>query len=261
MNNQEYVKDQYSDDSKLAVRYNLHDKYSTNKQGFTPWMYGQYKFFDGARILELGCGNAVGWEGRVGEIGNNSKLILSDFSMGMVEIIYKKYKTEPNILTMRIDIQEIPFPDDMFDIIIAKHMLYHVPDLSKALGEVARVLKNGGVFYASTNGNGGHGAYVRNAIKTISPELEYFSNELSFSLENGTELLNKYFSEIKLNYYIDSLCVTETIALIDWIKSTIFAQDFPSETFDKLYNYFESIRIKKGAVNIPKEAGLFIAVK
>jgi SAM-dependent methyltransferase len=45
------------------------------------------------------------------------------------------------------DIQSIDFPADSLDYVICHHVLEHVPDDRKALADVHRVLKPGGVFY------------------------------------------------------------------------------------------------------------------
>ena len=45
--------------------------------------------------------------------------------------------------------------NNTFEIVIANSMLYHVPEIDKALSEVRRVLKKDGVFYAATSGENG----------------------------------------------------------------------------------------------------------
>jgi len=155
INDIESVKDQYKDDSNLSIRAKLHAKYSTNKQGFVPWLFEKYEFSKGYRILELGCGNGLQWENRIEQLPEGCILILSDLSEGMVKIVWEKYSNHKNFLAQQIDIQNIPFPDNCFDVVIANHMLYHVPDMQKAFSEVKRVLKIGGKFYSSSNGNGG----------------------------------------------------------------------------------------------------------
>ena len=151
----ENVKEQYKDDNNLSIRIKLHAKHSTNKQGFIPWLFEKYKFSNGYRILELGCGNGEQWQNRIQQLPADCILVLSDFSEGMVKNVWEKYSNHKNLLAQNIDIQNIPFPDNSFDVVIANHMLYHVPDLLKALSEVKRILKSGGKFYAATNGNGG----------------------------------------------------------------------------------------------------------
>lgn len=44
----------------------------------------------------------------------------------------------------KMDITNIPYPDETFDIIYCSHVLEHIPDDKKALRELNRVLKNNG---------------------------------------------------------------------------------------------------------------------
>ena len=44
-----------------------------------------------------------------------------------------------------VDIQNIPFEKEVFDIVICSHVLGHIPDEAKAINEIFRVLKSGGV--------------------------------------------------------------------------------------------------------------------
>ena len=50
--------------------------------------------------------------------------------------------------------QDLPFGDEAFDVVAALWMLYHVPDVDRALAEIRRVLRPGGLFVAVTNGDG-----------------------------------------------------------------------------------------------------------
>lgn len=50
----------------------------------------------------------------------------------------------------RIDILDIPYPDDSFDIVIANHVLEHVKDDLRSLQEIQRVLKVGGFAILQT---------------------------------------------------------------------------------------------------------------
>lgn len=52
--------------------------------------------------------------------------------------------------TQKIDATAIPFSSNMFDFVIANHILEHIPDYYKALSEFYRVLKPGGVAILQT---------------------------------------------------------------------------------------------------------------
>jgi SAM-dependent methyltransferase len=45
---------------------------------------------------------------------------------------------------VKLDVQEMPFGDNEFDVVICNHVLEHVPNDRKAIGEIYRVLRRGG---------------------------------------------------------------------------------------------------------------------
>lgn len=261
VNETKKIEKQYLDDGKLLRRINLHVKHSTNTQGFIPWLFDWYEFYDNFKILELGCGNGRQWEGRIESLPKGCKLILSDFSDGMVNIVRNKFLIYNALSFEKIDIQSIPYLDETFDVVIANHMLYHIPDLSTALSEVKRVLKTGGKLYSTTNGNGGLRLFVHNVLEHFCCDINVFTQEWSFSLQNGTEILRNYFSDVKRCDYKDSLSITKTQDLVDWIESTISISNYPEKSIDGLFDYLEEIRKKEGTINIQKENGLFISIK
>jgi len=255
----ECVKHQYSDDKGLAARRNLYAKHGTNKQAFSDWLWEQYDFSDSCRILELGCGNGAQWENVIDGMPCGCSVILSDFSDGMVEIVKEKYAKYQAFSFWQIDIQEIPMLDETFDGVIANHMLYHIPDLPKALSEVRRVLKAGGRFYSSTVGNGGVRSFLHEQLKRINPDTEAFTQQIAFNLQNGFELLGQYFSDVKRLDFKNSLAITETRDLVDWIESSVSLGDISEKEMDGLFDYFENMRKKNGTINIPIETGVFIS--
>lgn len=261
MNNSNQVSIQYADDKNLSVRLNLHKKHAISKIPVGDWFFSHYAIDKPCRILELGCGNANQWIDRVGNLPNGTTLILSDFSNGMVDIAWSRLKENKNVFVQRIDIQDIPFADKSFDIVIANHMLYHVPNIKTALREVKRVLADDGTFFSATNGSNGMRAYLHKELNKFDPKIDAFSELLSFNLQNGRQILQEFFAEINTVKYEDSLRVTETMDLIDWIKSTISVTSTEDSEFDGLFDHFENIRIREGAINIPKEMGMFISKK
>lgn len=58
------------------------------------------------------------------------------------------YPADPKV--ERIDITEVPYADNTFDIVICNHVLEHVPDYRKAMRDLCRVLKPGGTAILQT---------------------------------------------------------------------------------------------------------------
>ena len=55
------LKTQYRDASNISARIRLHHEFSTNPQGWFPWVYEQCEIASGQLILEVGCGNGALW--------------------------------------------------------------------------------------------------------------------------------------------------------------------------------------------------------
>ena len=120
------VKQQYATANNLGTRISIHDKYSTNKLGFGNWIFSNYRIDKGAKVLELGCGTGDMWKDKESVICTCSKIILSDFSEGMVATTRDNIGSYDNIEYKVLDIQDIPYEDATFDIVIAKIGRAHV---------------------------------------------------------------------------------------------------------------------------------------
>jgi SAM-dependent methyltransferase len=57
---------------------------------------------------------------------------------------YTTADLESPIADVKVDVQALPFDENTFDVVICNHVLEHVPDDRKAIGEIYRVLKSGG---------------------------------------------------------------------------------------------------------------------
>ncbi|MBN1416940.1 MAG: methyltransferase domain-containing protein [Bacteroidales bacterium] len=59
-------------------------------------------------------------------------------------IDYTTADLESPLADVKLDIQQMPFMDETFDVVICNHVLEHVPDDRQAMREIYRVLKTGG---------------------------------------------------------------------------------------------------------------------
>lgn len=251
------VKEQYKTSANLNTRISIHAKYSVNRQGFGNWIFEQYRLCENGRILELGCGNGSMWTDHALPAG--AELILTDFSEGMLDSARENVGKREKISFRQADIQQIPYADEAFDTVIANMMLYHVPDLDRALSEVRRVLKPGGIFYCATTGTNGIAEYVRGLLEENGVRCGEGS-ALSFTLQNGGELLRKYFPAVEMRRYEDHLEVAETGDLVDYILSLEGMADFRSVTPEEMYRILDGQK-KNGVIRVPKEYGMFVSEK
>ena len=253
--NNETLKKHYGTADKLNIRISLHSKYSVNKQGFGNWIFSHYQINDGMSVLELGCGNGKMWLGKEDVIRRCSRLILSDISEGMLNSAKENLKDYTGIEYQVIDIEDIPFSDKEFDVVIANMMLYHVSDLSKGLKEVKRVLKENGTFYCATYGENG----IMENIELMFDDFPISSGyNYNFTLQNGEGKLLRYFSNIQKLQYEDALEVTDVEDMIDYIYSLPSFSDIQDFDRETLRSVLEK-NMHAGILHVPKDYGMFIA--
>ena len=260
---QKYLtQDQYKDASNLDARIVIHRKFSTNPQGWFNWIFDTLTQLPAdSKILELGCGSGEMWKECVTRIPAGWVITLTDLSDGMLDAAWRNLvPLGRNFKFEQMDAQSIPYGDKTFDVVIANHMLYHVPDRKKALREIKRVLKDDGHLIATTIGK----EHIKEIVQwlkyvNINERPDKFSNP--FTLESGLEQLQNIFSQVKMSRYVDNLEVTEIDPLIAYIRSSIGATDLSEEKLDELKKELTAVLQKEGKIFITKDSGLFEAMK
>ncbi len=246
--NKDVVANQYATSQKLQTRISIHEKYSRNKQPFGEWIVSHYQLAANEQVLELGCGTGSMWAGY--SLPEGCHVTLTDLSAGMLETargntahLHADYAV--------CDAMSLPWPDASFDVVIANMMLYHVPDIHRALAEIRRVLKPQGRFFAATFG-------IHGVVEAVLDMLDLpCTVNHRFTLQNGPDMLAEYFQDVTILRRDDALDVTNLHDLIDYLRSmqgmTVLA-DLPDSLLLKEF----SARMENGVLSLPKEYGLFV---
>lgn len=262
MNDRRYVTAQYRTASNLNARIALHQRFSTNPYGWLQWVFDQLRLPLQCRVVELGGGAGDLWVENRSRIPTGWAITISDASVGMVSHACQRLSSSDGALTFAVvDAQALPFATASMDAVIANHMLYHVPDQSRALAEIQRVLKPGGRLYASTVGQR-HLAEVAELVECFDARLASWRGPsvFSFTLETGADFLGAWFHEVALARYEDGLVVTEAAPLVDYILSGRL-QLTPEE--EQTFRAFvtQELRRHGGALVVTKDSGLFEAIR
>ena len=159
------------------------------------------------KILDVGCGLGELGERFAKELGAEVHAI--DISPRMVELARAR-----GVDAQIGDVEQLPFPDDAFDCVFAGWVLYHVPNLTRAITECARVLEPGGTLVAASVCNDNvDEVWGLFGGRNLEP--------LSFTRENGETLLQPYFTRIERRDVDGSLVFPDTDALRTFVASTI----------------------------------------
>lgn len=253
---------QYRDASNLDARVRLHVRFSTNRIGWNRWVFDRFNLPSPCRILELGCGPAALWRENLERIPAGWDITLTDFSPGMVKQARQNLRDSERPFTLDVvDARSIPYDEASFDVVIANHMLYHVPDVAETLAGTRRVLRIGGKLYASTVGEE-HMKELFELVRPVDPQQRFRRPVASFSLENGAGQLVPWFSQITLYLYRDSLVITETDPLIAYLLSMAEAEPIlTSDELAQLVAHVERELTTHGPLHVTKRSGLFEATR
>ena len=256
-NEETNIIEQYKNAKNLNDRIRLHEKYSTNKQGWFNWLFEKIDFSNVNRLLELGCGNGKLWQENKIDL-RNREVFLSDISEGMVEEVRNKLGSDFNCILA--DAEKIPFKDAYFDSIIANHVLFYLNDLNLGLKEISRVLKSDGILYCSTYGKE-HMKEITEIVQGFDSRINLSNHKLYeiFGLENGERILSKYFKNIQRFDYKDTLEITESKPLVDYIMSCHGNQnEILGPRLAEFKEYIDRLLKQDGKIVVTKQAGLFI---
>lgn len=263
------LQDQYRDSSNLDARIAVHARFSSNQTGWFRWYFDQlWPVPPVARVLDIGCGPARLWCDQLARVSKTWKITLADLSPGMIDqartnLAAAGVANDHRFLFRTADAQELPFEDDTFDAVLANHMLYHVPDIPRALQEIRRVLRPAGRLYAAVNGDG-HMAELHDLVAPFaSSEALPPAPEGRFGLENGEAQLARWFARVERRDYPDSLEVTEAEPLAAYALSTGGMLWMPDgePSAEALVRHFDTLLARDSVIHIGKSSGLFIAVK
>jgi ubiquinone/menaquinone biosynthesis C-methylase UbiE len=212
---QELVREQYATDANLRARIELHERFSTSDLSYPRWVFDGYDFGADADVLEVGCGNGLMWSENLDRVPDGWRLTLTDLSPGMVQTAGEALGDRAEYAVA--DAQELPFGDALFDAVVANHLLFHVPHRSRALAEIARVLRSGGAFHATTIGLD----HLRRLRELVPPREggQWEKTRERFTIEQAPAELAPFFVDVEIDPYEDSLEVTELEPLLDFVRS------------------------------------------
>lgn len=146
----------FQEPSKIKARYELKFwRILKLRRGFFNNHYEQFytthfaldrAFFNGKKILDIGCGpmGSLEWADVASERIGLDPLADSYHEFG-IDNQKMQYVTA--------EVEQIPFPDNYFDVVCSFNSLDHVDNLEQAIKEIIRVTATGGYFLLLTDLN------------------------------------------------------------------------------------------------------------
>ena len=259
---QAYLREvQYRDSSRLAARARLHVKYGTAPVAWFPWLATQVTWPTEPRVLEVGCGAGWMWAEAAARLPGDLDLTLTDVSPGMVGEALDRVGSLGRYrrITGRVaDVQDLPFRDASFDVVVANYVLHHVPDPGRAVAEMARALRPGGTLVVACVGDG-HLTELHQIRREVFGDLAADAFGSSFGATAGAEVLPAWFGEVRWQPYRDDLDCRDPDDVLEYLESTPPVEGASeTERGRVVATVRERFAAGGGRLRVSKDTGLFV---
>lgn len=117
----------------------------------------------GQHVLDLGCGTGYPALLAAQAVGKHGRVLGLDLAEGMLAVAQRKARSLglSNVEFRAGDVTRLPFEPEAFDGVISRFCLMFLPDIPRAAGEIARVLKPGGYLAAAVWSAADKNPYLR----------------------------------------------------------------------------------------------------
>jgi ubiquinone/menaquinone biosynthesis C-methylase UbiE len=253
------LKNQYKDSRNLAARASIY-RFGSNKTAWPSWVFDHVlaETPADADVLEVGCGPGGLWKHNLERLPSDWRVTLTDLMPGMIDEARAALPGISNFKFEIMNVQNLALPDARFDTIVAKHMLYHVPDLPRGLREIRRVLRAGGKLIAGTNSEA-HMLRMKELAGEFMGGASPFAGRMPFSLDNGEAILRAVFGHVTIFGTKDELRVTDPDVVVNYVMSIEGARKIiVGEKLEALRRRIAGEIASHGSFVARTEAGVFV---
>lgn len=157
-------------------------------------------------VLEVGCGEGYG---TFYLSKNVKKIIALDTDKSIIEKAKEKYNSK-NIEFREYNGENIPYEDNLFDVVISFQVIEHIRDDRKFVKEIHRVLKKGGKYILTTPNRklrlkNGERPWNRFHIREYSVEMlekllsPFFNSITLYGVDTITEIKKRELKRVEKN--------------------------------------------------------------
>lgn len=249
---------QYATDANLRARQALWTR-SEPPFSLMEWVLDLAGLHGDEAVLDVGCGNGA-YLTALGDRGHRGPVVGLDASAGMLAAV-----TAAVSLVVG-DAQRLPLRTASFDVVLAPHMLYHVPDRRAAAAELRRVLRPGGRCLAVTNGADSFGELRAVVEATVGGGWRWERPaETVFCLENGAPQLADAFDVVeRVDTPPRTVLVDDPDALAAYLASTRdhYEDRLPPGRWDEVVEagrrFAAEAVAREGVLRLTPYAGAFV---
>jgi len=175
-------------------------------------------------VADIGCGNGA-YLAELGRRGHAGPVLGIDLSAGMLHAARSR---APAAILAAGDAAGLPLRDEVSDLTLAMHMLYHLPRPPAAVRELRRITRPGGQVLVVLNGQD-HLRELRDLITIAlgSSTGRPPPGRERLRLDEGEDLLASEFTSVTRHEFTSELVDPEPGPVEAYVRSMPIAQDLP----------------------------------
>lgn len=120
------------------------------------------------QVLDIGCGPGAAVRAAAGSV---ARAVGVDRSEAMIDIARRRSAQFSNVDFVTGAAEQLPFPNDDFDVVWTIHAFHHWEDRAAGVEEVHRILRPGGRFLVVESESKGDHGLDRTRARTLADEL------------------------------------------------------------------------------------------
>jgi ubiquinone/menaquinone biosynthesis C-methylase UbiE len=166
----EHVENQRRDWNRVAPGWAKWDRILDENLAFLNYrLVGDARLRPGQRVLDLGSGTGYPAVLSAQAVGARGEVIGLDVAEDMLAVARGKAEALglANVTFRHADVSTLPFDAASFDAVISRFCLMFLPDVPKAVAEIARVLRPGGYVAAAVWSSPDKNPFIRASIEVI----------------------------------------------------------------------------------------------
>jgi SAM-dependent methyltransferase len=201
----------------------------------------------GETVADIGCGNGI-YLAELARRGHTGRVVGADLSAGMLVAAREAVLAAARDAVLagardavlaagfvRGDAAALPIADNVADVTLAPHMLYHVPDRLAAVREFRRITRPGGEVLVVLNAVD-HMAEFQKLVESAAADLgvpapvwaEVRTDRHGLNLDSGARLLAGEFDAVERHDFVGELVVPGPQPVLDYVASMRFTQSLAS---------------------------------